>query len=126
MSEAAKANRLVYTFDVPVQYQSGELMEGKLEQVGIRKLTVEEEKMANNRASEGIAKAEEVVKASWIEATINGETKRMSLADGSVDSLWKQLDPQQRTLIASAYSDVNMVKDDEVKPFLSSRKVKAS
>jgi len=125
MSEA-KPSRLIYTYDIPLQYQAGELLDGKLMSIGIRKLTVEEEKMANNRASEGIGKAEEVVKSSWVEATINDETKRISLADGSADSLWKQLDPQQRTLIASAYSDVNMVKDDEVKPFLSSRKVKAS
>lgn len=123
---AEKKNRIVYTFDVPEEFQAGEFMDGRLESIGVRKLLIEEEKMANARAPEGIGKAEEVVKASLVEATIDGETKKLATGDGSTDSFWKGLDPQQRSLVATAYADVNILKDEAAKSFLATKRVRAS
>lgn len=123
---AEKKNRVVYSFDVPEEFRSGEFMEGSLEAVGVRKLTIEEEKMANARAPEGIGKAEEVVKASLVEVVVDGESKKLSTSDGTVDSFWKSLDPQQRSLVATAYADVNILKDEAAKSFLATKKVRAS
>jgi len=88
-------------------------------------LTVAEEQQVHKKSGNDNLKAgNELVKTSLVEAIIDGVETQLKLSDGSVDTFWNEAPPPLRQLIATAYHDINMAKDEEVRPFLASRKSK--
>lgn len=89
----------------------------KVETVGIRELTGQDEVDAGRRSrGDQAALAFELAKASLCRA---GE-RAISLADATTDRFWNELGPQGRRLVITAYTRVNNPQDQEVTDFLSS------
>lgn len=111
---------LTYTYDVPSSVSTS------ISAIVVKELTVAEEEQVYKRAAGNNLKvANEAAKASLVEITVDGEVKQLRLHDGTVEQFWNTASPLLRQLIATAYADVNMAKDEDVKPFLASKKIRA-
>lgn len=122
MSEAQteKPSRPVHLFSVPGKLSS----ETDIQEVGLITLTADEELQAYKRAGQkdNAKLATELAKAALVE--FNG--KPLKLADGTVDTFWKNLDPRVRQLVLSAYAELHGADEDDQKSFLASRKVRVA
>lgn len=110
-----KRSRPVHTYKLPKRLANG------IQTIGMVLLTPDEEIQANKRARGDNAKlAFELMKQSIAE--IN--EKPVSLADGSIDEAWQKMESPVRQLIASAYSELNKVEEEDEESFLKSRVTK--
>lgn len=111
----ADKNREVYVYQVPKEISA------EITSVGMRALTTEEELNAWKRSGGEQARlANELVMASVCEVA----GKPVGLADGTVDSFWKECPPVLRQLVLSAYGEIHTPKEAAVKVFLASRQVR--
>lgn len=113
IAPAKKLAREVSVFTLPKSLANG------ITSMGLVCLTPEEEIMAYNRAGGDAAKGvAELLKASL--AQING--KPVSLADGSSDIAWRDMEPKVRALLQKAWKDMHHPSEQEESDFLASRK----
>ena len=116
-SQNSKPIRLVNLFDISssLAEQTG------IHQVGLQTLTGDEELLCFKKAKGENAKlATELAKTALVEA----DGKKLSLADGTVDTFWKELDPRLRQLVLTAYTELHAAKEEDTDSFLKSRKVR--
>ena len=114
-AQSVKKVRPVYEYDVPARFANG------ITSIGVIKLTSQEELMAAKRAHNDSHKlAYELALQSLAE--INGQ--RVSLADGTADTAFKDMDPQVRQLVLQAYADQHVPEEADVRDFRASRRVK--
>lgn len=108
--------RQIYVYDVPE-----EVRVNGITSMGVRELTIEEEKMVYRRVGSDIAAAvSELSKQALCE--INDQ--KVSLADGSTDKAYESFSPQLRQLIVTAYTETNNAKEETIKKFQASRRIK--
>src|SRR5581483_8581559 len=113
------AGQVTYTFDVPDD------MGEKVTQLEMKMLKLDEEQQAHKRATgDNLKAAHELTKASLVGVKEGEEYKKLSLADGSIDTWWKEASAPLRQLAAAAYLEVNQPKEEQSKAFLATKKVK--
>src|SRR5262245_9239179 len=111
--------REVYQYDVPLSCQEEVEGFGKLETLGLIRLTAEEEILAGKRSQNSNYKtAQELAKQCLY--MVNGQ--RVSLASNA-DEVWNLLPPKIRTLIITAYVELHTPSDNESADFMKSCKV---
>lgn len=110
-----KRVRQIFTYEIPLS------VGGDVRAIGFVELTASEERMAVKRAgNDHLRIAQEMAKQSLVE--ING--KPVTLADGSVDTIFEHMRPQVRELVVMAFGEVNGAAEDTKEAFLKSRRVK--
>jgi len=114
---AQKAARPVHVFTVPPSLSQ----DAGVTEVGLITLTADEELQAFSRGKKDNAKlAIELAKAALVEV----DGKQLKLADGTVDTFWKDVDPRIRQLIMTAYAELHGADEEDQKSFLKSRKIR--
>lgn len=115
---ASVKNRVTYYYDVPPELAA----RTGVAEVGLVKLTANEELVCSERAKTNAALGAELVKESL--RYVDGKPLRTS--DGSADGWWMdpKADPELRNLVASAYADLHNPKPEVVQTFLKSRRAK--
>lgn len=112
----AQQARQVYVYDVPEENQYNGIVS-----LGVRELTIDEEKMVYRRIGSDIAAAaSELSKQALCEVN----DQKVSLADGSSDKAYESFTPQIRQMVLDAYTDTNNAKPETIKKFLASKRVK--
>src|SRR5689334_2959016 len=100
LAPAAPAPRPIHEFDIPAAYQG----EHKIAKIGVVELSPDEELRAARRTGgDQVVLAFELAK----EALYEVNDVRVSLANGSTDVAMKQMTPQARALLVTAYAEVN-------------------
>lgn len=111
-----KKTRPVHLFDMPPR-----VAESGISQVGLVTLTSDEELMAwKTTKGDKAALAMALALSSLVE--VNGQPVKRG--DGSADSVWKEMSPQARELVLTAYAELHKVEEEDTAAFLKSRKVK--
>lgn len=111
--------RIVWTYDVPEEAQGDD--PDKVTTVGIVELTAQEEVWASKRSGGNSAGlAFELWKQSLAE--VNG--KPVTIGDGSADIWAAKFSSKLRTLIMTAYADINTPTDGGFDSFRKSRRAK--
>lgn len=107
-------SRPVNTFTVPPA-----LVEATgVSKVVMQTLTADEEMLCYKRGAGNSAKlAMELAKTSLVGV----DSQRLSIADGSADVWWKEVDPRLRQLILGAYTKIHAATDEDVTSFLESQ-----
>jgi len=114
--QEAKKLRAIYEYDIPEPLANG------IVSIGIVKLTSAEELMAAKRShNDSHRLAYELALQSLAE--VNGQ--KVSIADGSADVAFRDMDPQVRQLVLQAYADQHIPETGSINAFRSSRRVKA-
>lgn len=117
--EATGQKRPVYLYDIPEHLAK----EAGVSSVGLVTLTADEELTCFKRARNDSAKmATELSMAALVEA----DGKKLTGADGSVDSFWKNLDPRIRQLVMTAYTELHAAKEEDQQSFLKSRTIRVA
>jgi hypothetical protein len=110
----AQGPRTVHQYTVPAKFGSD------VQVVGMVELTAAEELMATKRAhGDAFRTAYELAKQSLL--TVNGE--KVSVVDGSSDTIWNKLNPKVRNLLIAAYSEIHTPEEEDAVNFLQSRTV---
>lgn len=112
---AREANRVVHTFDMPERIAR---LTG-IKSVGLVELTAEEEMEATKEGGMSAAKTGwSLIRMSLKE--VNG--RKVYAHDLSQDKAWEQMGPVGRTLVTTAYGELNNPVGDETATFLKSRR----
>lgn len=115
LSEGKKKAREVEVFTLPPSLANG------ITSIGLTCLTADEEIMAYKRAGGDPPKvAEQLCMASLAEVN----NKPVSLADGTADKAWSDMEPKVRNLVQKAWSDLHSPSGEEEASFLKSRKTR--
>jgi hypothetical protein len=112
----SKAPSFKYTVPKKLAAQTG------VTEIGIGMLTAEDDAMAAQRGKgNGLKVAYELAKQSLRWYVKNGSRINVSTADHTIDEFWNNPDHAKlRTLVTSAYNDVNQPEADETESFLGS------
>jgi len=113
----AKKSRPVHVYKVPMG------VDPSIESVGLVEITSDEELMAEKLAHGDRGRIPIELAKSMI-SEIDG--KRVSQADGSVDSAWERMTPKMRNLITSAYVRLHIPQKEETDSFFASLEVKVA
>lgn len=115
MAETQKRNVHIFAVPPSIVASTG------VHEVCLVTLTAQEELDCFKRGQANNAKlASELAKACFVEA----DGVKLSLADGSVDTYWSNMEPQLRQLVLTAYGEIHAVKDEDAAVFLKSRKLR--
>jgi hypothetical protein len=111
--------RPVHVFTVPPKLAEST----GVKTLGLKTLTSDDELTCFKRARAGAPgeRSANIAMELAKEALVEADGQKLSTADATVDTFWKELDPRLRQLVLAAYTKIHGAEDGDVDSFLESQ-----